>query len=99
LYRPFASLKDDIKEKENQTQANPCAFLLTMKRKSEVTVAIPATSPKKPFVRNTKWRGEIIELAFLHKVADMGFAVTKPYGDSEPYDFMWIPAAGFGGYR
>jgi hypothetical protein len=39
-------------------------------------------------VRNTKRRGEIVEIAFLHTVANMGFAVTKPYGDSEPYDFI-----------
>jgi hypothetical protein len=28
-------------------------------------------------------RGEIVEIVFFHKVAEMGFAVTKPYGDSE----------------
>jgi hypothetical protein len=39
-------------------------------------------------VRNFKWRGEIAELGFLHKVASMGFAVTKPYGESESYDFI-----------
>jgi hypothetical protein len=59
-----------------------------MKRKSGIKTLRPAACPKKPFVRNTKRRGEIIEIAFLHKVADMGFAVTKPYGDSEPYDFI-----------
>jgi hypothetical protein len=39
-------------------------------------------------VRNTKPRGELVEIAFLHKVANLGFTVTKPYGDSEPYDFI-----------
>jgi hypothetical protein len=39
-------------------------------------------------VRNFKWRGEIAELGFLHKLAGMGFAVTKPYGGSESYDFI-----------
>ncbi len=39
-------------------------------------------------MRNIKRRGEIVEIAFLHTVANMGFAVTKPYGDSEPYDFI-----------
>jgi hypothetical protein len=39
-------------------------------------------------VRNPKRRGEIVEIAFLHTVANMGFAVTKPYGDSEPCDFI-----------
>jgi hypothetical protein len=59
-----------------------------MKRKSEMKALTPSAKPKKPFVRNVKWRGEIVELAFLAKAASMGFAVTKPYGDSEPYDFI-----------
>ncbi len=59
-----------------------------MKRKSEMNATTPSAKPKKPFVRNVKWRGEIVELAFLAKAASMGFAVTKPYGDSEPYDFI-----------
>jgi len=59
-----------------------------MKRKSERNTATPSAKPKKPFVRNVKWRGEIVEVAFLAKAASMGFAVTKPYGDSEPYDFI-----------
>ena len=75
-------------KKENQAQANPCAFLLAMKRKPQIKVSTPTAKPKKPFVRNVKWRGEIVEVAFLSKAASMGFAVTKPYGDSEPYDFI-----------
>jgi len=59
-----------------------------MKRKPGIKVLTPSAKPKKPFVRNVKWRGEIVELAFLSKAASMGFAVTKPYGDSEPYDFI-----------
>jgi len=39
-------------------------------------------------VSNYKRRGEIVEIAFLHAVTNMGFAVTKPYGDSEAYDFI-----------
>jgi hypothetical protein len=35
-----------------------------------------------------KRRGQVAELAFMHKAADLGFVVTKPYGDSEPYDFI-----------
>jgi PD-(D/E)XK endonuclease len=75
-------------KKENQAQANPCAFLLSMKRKPAIKGSTPAAITKKPFVRNAKRRGEIVELDFLSKVAAMGFAVTKPYGDSEPYDFI-----------
>lgn len=32
--------------------------------------------------------GEIAEAMFLAKVAGLGFGVTKPWGDSEPYDFI-----------
>jgi PD-(D/E)XK endonuclease len=47
----------------------------------------PADSkPKKK--RSPKRQGEIVELAFVYKAAAMGFAVAKPYGDSESYDFM-----------
>jgi len=77
-----------------------------MKRKSEIRVLTPTATPKKPFVRNVKWRGEIIELAFLAKVAAMGFAATKPYGDSEAYDFivdsgshLWRVQVKSGSYR
>jgi hypothetical protein len=35
-------------------------------------------------VRNTKRRGEIVEIAFLHTVANMGFAVTSSTGTVSP---------------
>jgi hypothetical protein len=37
---------------------------------------------------STKRRGELAELAFTLKAASLGFAVSKPYGDSERYDFI-----------
>lgn len=37
---------------------------------------------------NCKRRGELAELAFLYKAASLGYAVSKPYGDSLPYDFL-----------
>jgi hypothetical protein len=45
-----------------------------------------APEPKKP--RNTKRTGELAEAAFLHKAVGLGFRVTKPWGDSERYDFV-----------
>ena len=44
-----------------------------------------APEPKK---RNTKRAGELAEAAFLHKAVGLGFRVTKPWGDSERYDFV-----------
>ncbi|MGA8311042.1 MAG: group I intron-associated PD-(D/E)XK endonuclease [Terriglobales bacterium] len=35
-----------------------------------------------------KQRGELAEMAFTYKAAGLGFAVAKPYGDSESYDFI-----------
>ena len=46
----------------------------------------PVSAPKKP--RNTKRTGELAEAAFLHKAVGLGFRVTKPWGDSERYDFV-----------
>jgi hypothetical protein len=41
--------------------------------------------PKHP---NTKRIGELAEAAFVVKAAGLGFAVSKPWGDSERYDFI-----------
>jgi hypothetical protein len=50
----------------------------------------PTSAPRLPFRRTVdpKLQGELIELAFLHKAVSLGFAVAKPYGDSERYDFI-----------
>ena len=47
--------------------------------------------PIVPLVRgelNAKARGELGELAFVHKAASLGFGVAKPHGDNECYDFI-----------
>ena len=38
----------------------------------------------------SKRRGELSELAFLHKATSLGFGVSKPYGNSERFDFILI---------
>jgi hypothetical protein len=35
-----------------------------------------------------KQRGELAELAFMRKAAGLGFAVAKPWGDSDRYDVI-----------
>jgi PD-(D/E)XK endonuclease len=35
-----------------------------------------------------KRKGELAELAFAYKARSLGFAVCRPYGDSEPYDLV-----------
>jgi hypothetical protein len=48
----------------------------------------PPFTPFKRGNRTRKQSGELAEIAFLHKAADLGFGVAKPYGDSERYDFI-----------
>jgi hypothetical protein len=45
-------------------------------------------SPNTRQSRPPKRRGEAAELAFMHKAIDEGFAIAKPWGDSERYDFI-----------
>jgi hypothetical protein len=35
-----------------------------------------------------KWAGEQAEAAFLNKAVSLGLSVSKPWGDSERYDFV-----------
>src|SRR4051812_36070332 len=37
---------------------------------------------------DSKRRGELAELAFMRKAASLGFAVAKPWGDSDRYDVV-----------
>ncbi len=46
-------------------------------------------------VPNRKRRGEISEAVFLGKACGLGFSVAKPWGDSEPYDFILNGGYGF----
>ena len=59
------------------------------------TIALPADSPHPVSAHEliTKRRGELAELAFTLKATSLGFAVSKPYGDSERYDFILDPRA------
>jgi len=38
--------------------------------------------------KDPKAAGELAELHFLLKASKLGFCVSKPYGDSKPYDFI-----------
>jgi len=45
-------------------------------------------APQKRKHPNTKRTGELAEAAFVVKAAGLGYAVSKPWGDSERYDFI-----------
>lgn len=38
------------------------------------------------FIRHAKTRGEWAELRFITRALELGFRVSKPWGDSAPYD-------------
>ena len=46
-----------------------------------------------------KQLGEIAEAEFIAKAVGMGFVVAKPWGDSEPYDFIVNPKKSFHFWR
>jgi hypothetical protein len=50
----------------------------------------PLSAPQRNFQHRSthKRTGELSEAAFLFKATSMGLAVTKPWGDSERYDFI-----------
>jgi len=59
-----------------------------MKHKSKITVLSHAAAAQSALMRTAKWRGEVVEMDFLHTATKMGFIVTKPYGDNQSYDFI-----------
>jgi PD-(D/E)XK endonuclease len=59
--------------------------------KKDIVATLPATG--KPRQKTSRWptrkrEGEVAEAAFLSKAASLGFGVAKPWGDSDPFDFI-----------
>src|ERR1700678_2388943 len=48
----------------------------------------PPSPPDNPNRPNTKRTGERSEAAFLYQASQRRFAICKPWGDSERYDFI-----------
>jgi len=48
----------------------------------------PRRQPSNPNRPNTKRTGERSEAAFLYQASQRRFAISKPWGDSERYDFI-----------
>ncbi|MBZ5570883.1 MAG: hypothetical protein LAO09_03270 [Acidobacteriia bacterium] len=59
-----------------------------MKKESDIPVSRAGKTLRRQNAPPRKRQGEVAELAFMHKAAKLGFGVTKPYGDSERYDFI-----------
>lgn len=91
-------------ERKNQARPPAAPFLLPMNHRPNSTqIEEPASTAEMgagaPLLRalgegagpghlNTKRTGELSEAAFLLKAESLGFSVAKPWGDSEPYDFI-----------
>jgi hypothetical protein len=43
---------------------------------------------KSPYIRHPKLRGEWAELRFILRAIELGLILSKPYGDSAPYDLV-----------
>ncbi len=47
-----------------------------------------AQSRRYPRLRHSKAKGEWAELVFMAKAIGLGFTVSRPYGDNQPFDFL-----------
>ena len=55
---------------------------------NEGGITIWAMAEENPKKLTPKQLGEIAEAEFIAKAVGLGFVVAKPWGDSEPYDFI-----------
>ena len=71
---------------KNKDQKKPPA----LRQQRQAIARLIASKLQSPHDREftTKRRGELAELAFMLWATTLGFAVSKPHGDSERYDFI-----------
>ncbi|MFY9744273.1 MAG: group I intron-associated PD-(D/E)XK endonuclease [Candidatus Sulfotelmatobacter sp.] len=65
------------------------------KAKSRAKSKAAGEGARSTLVLTPKQLGEIAEAEFIAKAVGMGFVVAKPWGDSEPYDFIVNPKKSF----
>ena len=86
----FASL--EVEANSTGATGNPArAFFIGVQLKKKSRKSLEQPLQVAPLVRgplDAKQKGEVGELAFLHKAASLGFGVAQPHGDSELYDFI-----------
>ena len=58
-------------------------------------ITIWGMAEERPGRLTPKQLGEIAEAEFIAKAVGMGLVVAKPWGDSEPYDFIVNPKKSF----
>jgi PD-(D/E)XK nuclease superfamily protein len=83
----------EAEESESEPKAKAAAKSKATDRSVRSTPAIstPATSTR----LTPKQLGEIAEAEFIAKAVGLGFVVARPWGDSEPYDFIVNPKKSF----
>jgi hypothetical protein len=88
---PSRKIPNTILNPGEKTGAARRLLYLPMKKQCKVRPRInvaPRRSPKPRHAPSRKRQGELAELAFMHKAASLGFGVSKPYGDSDRFDFI-----------
>ena len=58
-------------------------------------ITIWGMAEERPGKLTSKQLGEIAEAEFIAKAVGLGFVVARPWGDSEPYDFIVNPKKSF----
>ncbi len=86
--RPSASRPELVQTKV--VQEKPVRTKLVETKPVQTKLAPKKLAPQSPLQRelSTKRRGELAELAFILKAANLGFGVARPFGDSERYDVI-----------
>ena len=79
--------KSRTRRSRNRNRAKPVRDAKPVHEKPDAKKTVP-TKTAEEYELTTKRRGELSELAFVFKAASLGFHVSKPYGDSERYDFI-----------
>jgi len=74
--------------KPHSSQLAPRTSTLALRTSHPAPRTSRLLSPARARELTTKLRGELSELAFLFKATGLGFVVSKPYGDSQRYDFI-----------
>jgi len=79
--------KSRTRRSRSRNGAKPVRDAKPVHEKPDAKKTVP-TKTAEEYELTTKRRGELSELAFVFKAASLGFHVSKPYGDSERYDFI-----------
>jgi len=86
--------RDGAVEMEVLQRRQSCRFRMTNLYRGSIDmggITIWAGAEERPGRLTPKQLGEIAEAEFIAKAVGLGFVVARPWGDSEPYDFIVNP--------